>query len=598
MTHTSELLMSAQPTTLASTTSANDVLPSTEAHVTTLSADIAVTGDVVNARIVDGRHDAVAAFAPLTEAQRRGLAVDAWSIGLRALVNAHRHAEEARLADVGKTLIEDIDEQLKSYVERQQTAFLHTLGKYFDPHDGQVVARLEGFLRDEGELARTMARFLSPEDGELAKTLARELGENSPLLRRLSPTDGEGILALLEQRVHEVLQANQAELARALDPTAEDGAVARFLRTLRKEMAKADDDRNKQLALATKALDANDKNSAVSRLMRETSEARKAFVSAMNPEVAGSPMAVLKTALTTLLQTHAKSQQEAMKAFQERQTKLDTEIREALARLEERKRGDAKSTRGGFTFQDAVVSFVTQAVVGAPVVVDVTGNSTGARPNCRVGDQVVRFNAESAFAGAAFVVEAKRDASYTVTKALQELEVARSNRDAGIGVFVLARSHAPAGFPSFARHGSDILVVWDDSDEATDPYLHAAILLAFGLTTRRKRPEDAGDIKALADIEHRIQAELARLDRMRKLSESIRKNAEELGEEIRKGGDKLGLLLRNAKSTLKALDVELKDAEVEAEEPLQLQEQSLPRARGALRASSNNCRPLKKPTNE
>jgi hypothetical protein len=307
----------------------------------------------------------------------------------------------------------------------------------------------------------------------------------------------------------------------------------------------------------------------------------------MNPDVPGSPMALLKGTLTTLLQQNTKAQSDALEAFKERQAKLDQEIREALARLDERRRGEAKSTRGGFTFQDAVARFVSHAVKGAPVVADATGNTVGARPNCRVGDQVVRFTGESIYDGAAVVVEAKRDATYTATKALQELEIARSNRSATGGLFVMARSHAPASFPAFAYHGADILVVWDDEDEQTDPHLHAALLMAMCVASRRKRPQDAGDIKALADIEHRIQGELARLQKMRKLSDSIRRNAEELSDEIRKGGDKLEILLGKARSTLLALNVELVDAEAERIAPVLLPATSLHDARAALALPAN-----------
>ncbi len=80
-----------------------------------------------------------------------------------------------------------------------------------------------------------MARFLAPEHGALAQTLARELGENSVLLKRLSPTDSEGVVFLLEAKLREALAESQVEVARALDPIAEDGAVARFLRALREE---------------------------------------------------------------------------------------------------------------------------------------------------------------------------------------------------------------------------------------------------------------------------------------------------------------------------------------------------------------------------
>jgi hypothetical protein len=53
----------------------------------------------------------------------------------------------------------------------------------------------------------------------------------------------------------------------------------------------------------------------------------------------------------------------------------------------------------------------------------VSGASRLARAHLAVGDQVLRFTSEGAYAGASLVVEAKRDASYTVTKALAEVDV-------------------------------------------------------------------------------------------------------------------------------------------------------------------------------
>lgn len=559
-----------------------------------LAVLVHVDADAIEAHIHDSRADALAAFAPLSETQRTGLATDAWTIGLRALMNAYKQAEESHLSDIGNTLQNDIEKQLNTYIERQQSAFVQVLARYFDPRDGQVVTRLENFLRDEGDLAKTMNRFLAPEHGALAQTLARQVGENSPLLRRLSPTDSEGVICLLEAKLREALAENQVEIARALDPVAEDGAVARFLRALRQELAKADSDRSKQLALATKALDANDENSLLSRLMRETAAAKNAFVSAMNPELPSSPMAVLKNTLSTLLDQHAKSQEESMILLHERQAKFEQDVREALVRLEERKRGDAKSTRGGFAYEDAVLRFVQRAVQGAPLEVSTTANTVGAKPNCRKGDQVLRFTSESAYAGGTLVVEAKRDASYTVRTALEELDLARGNRTAGAAVFVMAKSHAPTAFPTFARYGSDILVTWDDEDEQTDPYLHAAILLGLALASRQRRPDNAGDLRALADVEHRIQKELERLDKMRKLAESIRDDADKLTEEVRKGGNALDLLLRKAKSTLTALDVELTEAEEAKLAPVMLPAGSLMHARGALAPFDAETLPLEK----
>ena len=95
----------------------------------------------------------------------------------------------------------------------------------------------------------------------------------------------------------------------------------------------------------------------------------------------------------------------------------------------------------------------------------------------------------------------KRDASYTAQKALEELDTARANRNAGAGVFVIARSHATDAFPNFARFGSNVLVVWDETNASADPYLHAAIMLGLSLASRTRTVGSDGDLHALQDIE-------------------------------------------------------------------------------------------------
>ncbi|MCB9609906.1 MAG: hypothetical protein H6716_25175 [Polyangiaceae bacterium] len=87
-----------------------------------------------------------------------------------------------------------------------------------------------------------------------------------------------------------------------------NGAIARFLKSLREELKDADDDRAKQLSSALAALVSNDENSPINRLVRETHQARQAVLSAVNPD---APMGIMKATLTTLLADHAKSQTRA-----------------------------------------------------------------------------------------------------------------------------------------------------------------------------------------------------------------------------------------------------------------------------------------------
>ena len=540
----------------------------------TLQVTVVFTSEEVSADLQDRRPDSIALFEELDEAARDQIALDAWTIGLRALANAHAAAQESKLKDIGASLLADIDRQLRVHVDEQHQKIGDVLARFFDPNDGQVSQRLAAFVDDQGVLARLLERYLGPQNSILAEALAKQVGETSPLFKKLSPTESTGLVKVLEVQLRAVMGESHAELVRALDPLAEDGAVARFLKSLRDELKGAEEDRQKQLSSALAALDANDEGSLLSRLVRETHHARQEVLAAVNPDAPSSPMAILKSSLTRLLQEQASTQLDLAKRQEERQSLFEKEVREALARIETKRTQDQKTTRGGLDFEEAVLSFVRVATQGAPCVFDITGTTAGVG-RCKKGDAVLRFSTESAFSGAGVVFEAKRDGTYTVQKALDELDAARKNRDAAAGVFVMARSHSSDVFPRFARYGNNVLVTWDDQDPATDAYLYAAVLLGMGLVTRVRPAGDAGDIAALRDIEARIEGELGRLEKMEKHSDAIRKNVDGTGDEIRKAQKALDVLLRKAQSTLRALNVELSDEPAEASSPIMLPRGSL-----------------------
>lgn len=531
----------------------------------TVTVDVTVDAAAVRTTIVECDREVVQTFANMQAAHRGRLVESAWSIGLRAAMTAHRLAGESRLEDVGQRLVEDFTEQLESHQEQQQAAFARALAEYFDPKDGRVPARIEEFVRDGGELARTMAKYLSP-DGELAKVLARSFGEASPLMKRLSPTDNEGVIQVMEKNLRTALQNQQTAFAAALDPSTENGALARFFVKLKADLKAASDDRDRQLAVITKSLDTNDKTSAMSRFFAESRKTYADLLKSMNPEDPATPLGSIKSTLTKLLEKHAKEHSTALALIEERQRKDGQELREALARFEVRRRVEARSAAGGATFEDAVAATVSAILRGAPATVEATGSKVGLRTHCKKGDVVVRFSEDHRYAGTAIVIEAKHDASFTVPRALEELETARANRGASAGVFVMARSHAPAEFPRFMRRGVDVLVVWDDGDPDSDIVLEAGLQLAFYMAPLvRASNDERGEIQAIKNMEAFIQAELNRCDEYRKIGQSFLSGAEKILEQARKGEKNLKAMLKNARKTLQALDIPLLDGDGEPE---------------------------------
>lgn len=547
-----------------------------------VDAKVRVENSVVEVALQDGRLESVERFADLDDAARQQLAVEVWSVGLRAFQNAFAQAEAAQLRDVGKSLLEDVEKQLERHTKDQEAKMQTVLRAYFNPEDGQVTQRLKRFVDDDGELARVLRQHIAPEDSTLAKTLAQRVGEQSPLFRRLDPEDSEGLVKQLEVKIAETIQQGQDGFAKALDPAAEDSPIARFLRQLRERLNEDREDQQKQLKTVTEAIDANNEDSLLNRMLRQTETTQKQLVSAMDPSNEDSPLGKIQRTLGKMIEKHMEDNKELLHEADKRQQDFEKEIREAIARFEQSRKEAERTTFGGLEFEDAAFAFIHDALEGGPYIVEATGNTPGLIRNSKIGDVVVRFAGEHAFAGSGLVVEVKRSSAYTTAQALEEIETARKNRDCQAGVFIMARGSAPKGFPRFARYGSDILLTWDREDPETNPYLHAGILAGLALVTRRQKVGDEGDIEALRGIEKDIRHEVKRLSEMETWTSNIHRDAGKIDEQIRIAKKKLNSLIDNTNQTLKALDIEVEEEEEERGSPITAPNGSFERAVDAL----------------
>jgi hypothetical protein len=156
--------------------------------------------------------------------------------------------------------------------------------------------------------------------------------------------------------------------------------------------------------------------------------------------------------------------------------------------------------------------------------------------HCKVGDMVVELGADCAAAGEKFVVEAKEDASYKLADARAEIETARKNRGASVGLFLFSVKTAPEGMDSLVRHGGDIFVVWDADKIESDVILRAGLSLAKALCVRQQRERDAeaGDWKEMDAAILALEKEAGRLTNMKTWTETIQSNSGKIIDEVRK----------------------------------------------------------------
>jgi hypothetical protein len=370
-------------------------------------------------------------------------------------------------------------------IQRECTKLIGDIQHTFTHHRQIVHERVDNCLKEyfdpnNGRFSERVNRLVSPKDGELSKLIAGLIdGETSLLARTLLAHVGR-----------------ESPLMQILDPDHSSGLLASLKKIVEGELA-----RQREHVLKEFSLD--------------------------------EPCSALNRLKTQLEQQLAKAE--------EKNQSFRQDVKVSLERMVVTRQESERSTRHGFQFQDAVCEFLGREAQHAGDIASPTANTTGLIKNCKIGDCVVELGPDSACPGAKIVVEAKEEIGYTLSRARQEIETARKNRDADWGLFVFSKKTAPAGLEPFARYGSDFVVVWDAEDVASDVYLKAGVIAARALCFRAQRQNAAQQVdfqvidKAILEIEKRA----GNLDDVRKSAETIHSSSEKILDRVRKDRDAL-----------------------------------------------------------
>jgi hypothetical protein len=482
--------------------------------------------------------------------EREAYAQLALRIGVIALRQANGALDGDRVKREAERLLEQLGSALEGHRSKLTDELRFTLSQYFDPISGQLPQRLERILGQDGELGRVLANHLYGETSTLARTLASHVGQDSPLLRLLDPRRRDGILDLLTRAIEAELTKQRTQILQQFSLDDKDSALSRTIDelvgendNLRKNLAsdlntvKSEfslDNEEGALARLVKRVEQaynaiqqqftlDNEQSALSRLKKELDETSGTIRSRLTLDDDRSPLSLLRRELVKIIKENEETNQ-----------KFQQEVKSSLAALQARKAEAVRSTRHGLEFEDAAGVVLRKLAKGD--LFDECGHNPGKIPRSKVGDFVIELGPDSAAPGSRIVVEVKKAAGYTSSKIRQELNQARENREAEVGLFVLAKA-AASGFEPFERYENDIVLLWDAEDESTDVILEAGLSVARALAIRKHRQADklTAEIGAIDKAIAKIAKEAEDLSEISKWALTVHSN----GEKIRSKADQL-----------------------------------------------------------
>jgi len=477
--------------------------------------------------------------------ERTEYSLNALTVGLLSLRHARGQVDADAVRREGERILGDLGTSLESYRAKITEGLGSVLKDYFDPKSGSFQQRVERLIQKEGDLEQVLRRQVGAEGSELAAALASHVGANSPIMNVLDPTQTGGIVNAIRISAEEALKLESERILSEFSLNNKSGAMSRMIAELTENNGKLTGDLSNRIndAIAEFSLDKED--SALSRLMRNVDKAQKTITNEFSLDNSGSSLARLRQELLSVFE----KQNEINSRFQ-------SDVTSALESMKARRQESLRSTRHGNDFESAVVEFVTLDAQRACDIARSTGSTTGLIKNCRVGDAVIELGPDCMAAGVKYVVEAKESASCDIGKARDEIELARKNRGAAVGVFVFSKKTAPANIESIARYGEDVFVVWDADDLASDVILKTALSLAKAICVREscKRNAEAAEFEAIDTAILGIEKEAKRLDDMRRWTETIKASSDKVLDSVRKMADGLQSQVARLREAVDGLD--------------------------------------------
>ena len=482
---------------------------------------------------------------------REQFALHALRIGVLALRQARGSIDSELIRNETQRMLGGLESQLAAHTSQMQEKLAGSLKEYFDPASGRFHERVQQLIREGGELEQLLRRQIGGEDSELCKTLLSHFGQQSPLMKLLNPAESEGLLQALRQTVESQLTAQRTHVLREFSLDNKDGALARMVAELTNSHGQLNEALQKKLDAVIGEFSLDQENSALSRLVRNVDRAqctitrefsldddasalsrlaailrntREAIDSNLTLDGESSSLARLRRELLSILEKHT----ETNVTFQE-------EVKVALGKMMARREESQRSTQHGLVFEDAVCQYLEYHAQQTGDISTRTGSTTGLIKNSKVGDCVLELGPDSAAPGARVVVEAKEKAGYSLAEARAEIETARKNRDARVGLFVVSKLTAPNGMDELTRCGNDVFVVWDPQDPGTNLHLKIGLTLARALCIRveQQNQSQAADFEAITEAILEIEKQSQSLGDVTRSAETIKSGAEKVLDRVR-----------------------------------------------------------------
>jgi len=151
-------------------------------------------------------------------------ALEALKVGVIAIQSASPTLD----TQVVQSKFAEVESRMKEQMGEFQKKVADDLVRYFAENDGVVPRSIDGVFGDKGAVTRTLQTFFDPADGKLSRLMQAQIGPQSTFGKALDPQNKQGVIALIEARVQELVEAKLDEVLQQFSLDEDGSAMCRL----------------------------------------------------------------------------------------------------------------------------------------------------------------------------------------------------------------------------------------------------------------------------------------------------------------------------------------------------------------------------------
>lgn len=151
-------------------------------------------------------------------------ALEALKVGVIAIQSASPTLD----TQVVQSKFAEVESRMKEQMGEFQKKVADDLVRYFAENDGVVPRSIDGVFGDKGAVTRTLQTFFDPNEGKLSRLMQAQIGPQSSFGKALDPQNKQGVIALIETRVQELVEAKLDEVLEQFSLDEDGSAMCRL----------------------------------------------------------------------------------------------------------------------------------------------------------------------------------------------------------------------------------------------------------------------------------------------------------------------------------------------------------------------------------